>query len=70
MSSLAAAPAAERITRPLRKMAVASTTTCAASAKAYGACVAASYQDARQDMCSAEFARFKDCVQTAMKRKW
>ncbi|KZW02742.1 hypothetical protein EXIGLDRAFT_371776 [Exidia glandulosa HHB12029] len=67
MSATVTAPAAERITRPLRRLAVASTTTCALHAKAYGACVAASYTDARKDMCSTEFSRFKDCVQTAVR---
>ncbi|KAH7106524.1 hypothetical protein BKA62DRAFT_826044 [Auriculariales sp. MPI-PUGE-AT-0066] len=70
MSSATTVPAAERMTRPLRRMAVSSTTTCAVAAKAYGACMVANYQDAKKDMCAAEFVAFKDCVQTAMKRKW
>ncbi|KAG9076031.1 hypothetical protein FS749_012237 [Ceratobasidium sp. UAMH 11750] len=58
-----------RDSRPILKLAKAST-ACSAQAKAYGQCVLTSYQDARKDMCAAEFSQFKECVQAAMKRKW
>ncbi|CAE6422084.1 unnamed protein product [Rhizoctonia solani] len=55
--------------RPILKLAQASK-SCTAPAKAYGQCMLASYQDARKDMCNAEFIEFKNCVQAAMGRKW
>ncbi|KAF8603664.1 hypothetical protein BDV93DRAFT_523132 [Ceratobasidium sp. AG-I] len=56
-------------TRPLLRLAKAST-SCATQAKTYGQCILANYQDVRRDMCAAEFVQFKNCVQTAMGRKW
>ena len=52
---------------PIKRLAVAATTTCAAPASAYGKCVLANYQDAKKDMCAAEFRAFKDCVQTTVR---
>ncbi|KDQ08453.1 hypothetical protein BOTBODRAFT_37888 [Botryobasidium botryosum FD-172 SS1] len=69
MKPTASALSATSTTRPIRKLASA-TATCSAPAKAYGACILASYQDVRKDMCASEFAMFKQCVQTAMGRKW
>ncbi|KAF8512428.1 hypothetical protein JB92DRAFT_2723349, partial [Gautieria morchelliformis] len=57
-------------TSPIRRLATAATATCASQAKTYGQCILSSYSDARKDMCAAEFAQFKTCLQTAMKRKW
>ena len=69
MTAATTVPAAERITRPLRRLAVSSTTTCAVPAKAYGTCMVANYQDARKDMCAAEFVAFKNCVQAAVRAR-
>ena len=55
------------VTAPLKRLAVAATTTCAAPASVYGKCILANYQDAKKDMCAAEFRAFKDCVQTAVR---
>ncbi|EPQ30944.1 uncharacterized protein PFL1_01842 [Pseudozyma flocculosa PF-1] len=43
---------------------------CAAPAKVYGACVAANYENVERNMCHAEFAAFKACVQEKLGRKW
>ena len=51
---------------PIRRLATAATATCADQAKAYGQCILTSYGDARKDMCAAEFAKFKACLQTAV----
>jgi len=58
------------VTGPIKRLAIAATATCTAPASAYGKCILASYQDTKKDMCAAEFRAFKDCVQTAVKRKW
>ncbi|TIA73745.1 hypothetical protein E3P92_01773 [Wallemia ichthyophaga] len=54
---------------PLATMSKA-TATCAPVAKAYGACVASSYEDISKGVCSSEFEAFKNCVTNAMGRKW
>lgn len=51
---------------PLAKLATATTINCAPQAKIYGQCVLASYNNARKDMCAAEFAQFKACLQSAV----
>ncbi|CAE6457814.1 unnamed protein product [Rhizoctonia solani] len=68
-SVLGAVDSAGRDSRPILKLAQAST-SCAAPAKAYGQCILTSYQDVRKDMCSVKFMEFKNCVQAAMGRKW
>jgi len=52
---------------PIKRLAVAATTTCAAPASVYGKCILANYQDVKKDTCAAEFRAFKDCVQTAVR---
>ncbi|KAJ8076510.1 hypothetical protein PM082_000933 [Marasmius tenuissimus] len=61
--------AAER-TKPLQRLALHSTTTCANQAKTYGQCILATYTDVRKDICKEEFAKFGQCLREAMKRKW
>ncbi|KZS98316.1 hypothetical protein SISNIDRAFT_139023 [Sistotremastrum niveocremeum HHB9708] len=61
---------ASQSTTPLKRLAAACTTSCAVQAKEYGQCILASYTDVKRDMCAPEFAKFKNCVQTVMKRKW
>lgn len=52
---------------PIKRLAVAVTTTCAAPASVYGKCILANYQDVKKDMCATEFRAFKDCVQTTVR---
>ncbi|KAH6910367.1 hypothetical protein BKA70DRAFT_1424910 [Coprinopsis sp. MPI-PUGE-AT-0042] len=54
---------------PIKRLAVATTVTCAPQAAVYGKCVAASYTDVKKDMCRDEFAKFKDCIKAAMKKR-
>ena len=49
-------------TTPLRRLAVASTTTCAKEASDYGKCIVATYTDVHKDTCKAEFDRFSACL--------
>ncbi|KII92576.1 hypothetical protein PLICRDRAFT_172651 [Plicaturopsis crispa FD-325 SS-3] len=60
----------EQVTRPLRRLAQASVTTCATPASAYGRCILATYTDVKKDICADEFKQFKDCLSKTMKRKW
>ncbi|KAI0074166.1 hypothetical protein K474DRAFT_1573434, partial [Panus rudis PR-1116 ss-1] len=53
-------------TTPLRRLAVASTTTCATQASAYGKCILATYTDVRKDACKDEFAKFGACLREAV----
>ncbi|KAH9083359.1 hypothetical protein EDB83DRAFT_2253966 [Lactarius deliciosus] len=55
---------------PLRRLAIASTTTCAKEASDYGKCIVATYTDVHKDMCKAEFEKFGACLRQTMKRKW
>ncbi|KAI0267155.1 hypothetical protein BC834DRAFT_969171 [Gloeopeniophorella convolvens] len=70
MQPTALAASAAGTTTPLRRLAIASTTTCAEHATAYGKCIVATYTDVRQDICKAEFEKFGACMRQAMKRKW
>ena len=51
---------------PLKRLAEASTITCAESAGLYGKCIAARYTDISKDACKAEFTTFIQCVQKAV----
>ncbi|TCD69821.1 hypothetical protein EIP91_006134 [Steccherinum ochraceum] len=55
---------------PLRRLAVASTTTCSQQASVYGKCILATYTDVKKDSCKDEFMKFGACLREAMKRKW
>ena len=55
------------VTAPIKRLAVAATTTCAGPASVYGKCILSNYQDVKKDMCAAEFRAFKDCVQTTVR---
>ncbi|KAJ7579121.1 hypothetical protein C8J56DRAFT_964873 [Mycena floridula] len=55
--------------RPLRRLALHSTKTCAAQASVYGKCIVTTYTDVRKDICKEEFAKFGQCIREAMKRK-
>ncbi|KAJ4002115.1 hypothetical protein F5050DRAFT_1802676 [Lentinula boryana] len=57
-------------TKPLKRLAVHATTTCAKQASAYGKCILATYTDVRKDICKEEFDKFGRCLREAMKRKW
>ncbi|KAJ3735769.1 hypothetical protein DFJ43DRAFT_1056966 [Lentinula guzmanii] len=57
-------------TKPLKRLAVHATTTCAEQASAYGKCILATYTDVRRDICKEEFDKFGRCLHEAMKRKW
>ncbi|EAU91785.1 hypothetical protein CC1G_04553 [Coprinopsis cinerea okayama7 len=61
--------AASKATRPIQRLAYASTVTCAAQASVYGKCVAATYTDVSKDICRAEFLKFKECLRDAMKKR-
>ncbi|KAI0035555.1 hypothetical protein K488DRAFT_29994, partial [Vararia minispora EC-137] len=52
--------------RPLRRLAHASTVTCATQAAAYGQCILATYTDVRKDSCKAEFEKFGACLRQAV----
>lgn len=54
---------------PLKRLAYASTTTCAAQASTYGNCILATYTDVRKDACKAEFEHFGACLRKAV-RVW
>lgn len=47
---------------PLRRLAIASTTTCAKEASEYGKCVVATYTDVHKDKCKTEFEKFGACL--------
>lgn len=51
---------------PLKKFAYATTVTCSVQASTYGKCITANYMDVRKDMCKEEFARFAECLRTAV----
>ncbi|KAI8993909.1 hypothetical protein BD414DRAFT_394563, partial [Trametes punicea] len=51
---------------PLRRLALHSTTTCAAVASAYGKCILATYTDVQKDACKEEFAKFGACLREAV----
>ncbi|TFK84462.1 hypothetical protein K466DRAFT_462769, partial [Polyporus arcularius HHB13444] len=53
-------------TTPLRRLALHSTTTCAAAASAYGKCILAIYTDVQKDTCKEEFAKFGACMREAV----
>ncbi|KAF9793261.1 hypothetical protein BJ322DRAFT_1103677 [Thelephora terrestris] len=57
-------------TKPLQRLALHSTSTCASQAAAYGKCILATYTDVKKDACAEQFAEFGKCLRTAMKRKW
>ncbi|RDW32455.1 hypothetical protein B0I72DRAFT_112601 [Yarrowia lipolytica] len=54
---------------PIKKLGQ-STAACSTVASAYGKCILENYQTVSKDMCQQEFAKFKDCVQKQMGRKW
>ncbi|KAF9057810.1 hypothetical protein BJ165DRAFT_1333846 [Panaeolus papilionaceus] len=57
-------PAAQR---PIQRLAVATTKTCAGEASAYGKCIVASYTDISKEACKREFEKFKACVTEAVR---
>ena len=62
-----ASPAASAASTPLKRLALHSTSTCAAQASAYGKCIVATYTDVRKDSCKAEFDKFGACLRTAVR---
>lgn len=54
-------------TTPLRRLAIASTTTCAKEATDYGKCIVATYTDVHKDRCKAEFDRFGACLRQTVR---
>ncbi|KAI0699567.1 hypothetical protein BC835DRAFT_1267692 [Cytidiella melzeri] len=59
-------PASNIASTPLRRLALHSTTTCAAQASSYGKCILKTYTDVRKDACKEEFAKFGACLRTAV----
>lgn len=53
--------------KPLKRLAVHSTTTCAPQAAKYGKCIVASYKDVSKDMCKEEFFEFQKCLRQAVR---
>jgi NADH dehydrogenase [ubiquinone] 1 alpha subcomplex assembly factor 8 len=64
-SVMSSKPAATAV-QPLKRLALHSTTTCAAQANAYGQCILATYTDVRKDICKEEFAKFGQCLRQAV----
>lgn len=54
---------------PLRKWGVAMG-ACSAQAEQYGQCMLAHYQQIERGVCDAEFAAFRACVQTHLKKRF
>ncbi|KAJ9053884.1 hypothetical protein DSO57_1012024 [Entomophthora muscae] len=46
------------------------TTSCKESGAFYGNCVKVHFYEISRGVCQEEFLKFKDCVQTMMKRRW
>lgn len=53
-------------TKPLQRLALHSTSTCASQAVAYGKCILATYTDVKKDACAEQFAEFGKCLRTAV----
>ncbi|KAF8893815.1 hypothetical protein BD779DRAFT_952951 [Infundibulicybe gibba] len=51
---------------PLQRLALHSTTTCASHASVYGKCILATYTDVKKDSCKEEYAKFGQCIRTAV----
>ena len=66
MNVMSSTKVSSNSTRPLKKLALASTTTCAPQATAYGKCILATYMDVKKDMCKTEFEAFGKCVREAV----
>ncbi|KAJ3758205.1 hypothetical protein EV361DRAFT_836246 [Lentinula raphanica] len=59
--------ATAQTTKPLKRLAVHATTTCAEQASVYGKCILATYTDVRKDICKAEFDKFGRCLREAVR---
>lgn len=55
------------VATPLKRLAAASTTTCATQAAAYGKCVLATYMDVKKDICKTEFEAFGKCLRETVR---
>ncbi|KAI0297193.1 hypothetical protein BC826DRAFT_1002940 [Russula brevipes] len=64
--TVAAAASSTAAATPLRRLAIASTTTCAKEASNYGKCIVATYTDVDKHTCKAEFERFGACLRQAV----
>lgn len=53
-------------TKPLKRLAYHSTTTCANEASAYGKCTVATYTDVKKGICKDEFANYAQCLRRAV----
>ncbi|KAF9070623.1 hypothetical protein BDP27DRAFT_1152092, partial [Rhodocollybia butyracea] len=53
-------------TKPLKRLALHATTTCAEQASVYGKCILATYTDVHKDICKEEFAKFGQCLREAV----
>lgn len=51
---------------PLKRLALATTTTCAGQATTYAKCVSATYLDIQKDACKSEFEMFAKCIRQAV----
>jgi NADH dehydrogenase [ubiquinone] 1 alpha subcomplex assembly factor 8 len=54
-------------TKPLQRLALHSTSTCASQAAAYGKCILATYTDVTKGACAEQFAEFGKCLRTAVR---
>jgi hypothetical protein len=68
-TTLAAVSSSTAVATPLRRLAVASTTTCAKEASDYGKCIVATYTDVHKDTCKAEFDKFGACLRQTVRCK-
>ncbi|KAH9985983.1 hypothetical protein BJV74DRAFT_775296 [Russula compacta] len=66
-TAILAASSSTTVATPLRRLAVASTTTCAKEASEYGKCIVATYTDVQKDACKAEFDRFGTCLRRTVR---
>jgi len=57
-------------TKPLQRLALHSTSTCASQAAAYGKCILATYTDVKKDACAEHFAEFGRCLRTAVRLRY
>lgn len=57
-------------TKPLKRLAYHSTTTCANEASSYGKCIVATYTDVKKGVCKDEFVKYAQCLRRAVGAQW
>lgn len=53
--------------KPLQRLVLHSTSTCASQAATYGKCILTTYTDVKKDACAEQFAEFGKCLRTAVR---